>query len=264
MRLSDKMPQQKIRPALQAAGDRKTSPKTKPRAEQKPNKETEVKLRVTDRQALLGQLARLRAAYHGRVHEMNTLYDTPGGSLAREGKVLRIRVERTAERQAKRASISAKLSRASRDGQPALLTYKGPLRPGESSKPNGGRRYKIREEREVHVADEAVLAGILNALGLRPCFRYEKYRSTYRLPRLAGATLDLDETPIGDFIEVEGSPAAIDRFAALLGYQPADYITKSYGQLFLDETRGTGQTGPAKPGRIRGAVSRDMLFRGKK
>ena len=220
------------------------------------SKETEVKLRVADQQALLRQLARLRASYHGRVHEMNTLYDTPGGALLRGGKLLRIRIERPAEPQRSRATPPS----AGRDSQRALLTFKGPLRRKEQGKSRGDRRYKIREEREVRVADGDALARLLGALGLRPSFRYEKYRSTYRLPRLSGVTLELDETPIGDFLEAEGSRAGIDRSAALLGYQPADYITKTYGQLFLDEAGRSGEPGARKRGRIAGTRVRDMLF----
>ena len=77
-------------------------------------------------------------------------------------------------------------------------------------------------------------------MGLSPCFRYEKYRSTYRLPGLPGLLVELDETPIGDFLELEGDSASIDRAAALLGFGPGDYITKSYGILFLEQRRSAG------------------------
>jgi adenylate cyclase class 2 len=260
MRLSDKMPRREVCRAPKAAASRRTSLEPNP----KHNEETEVKLRVADRQGLLRQLARLQASYHGRVHEMNTLYDTPDGALRREGKLLRIRVERPAERPQNRTPNSAKAPGAGRDNHAALLTFKGPVRRGESGKSRGGHRYKIREEREVRVPDGEVLVRILEALGLRPCFRYEKYRSTYRLPRLSGVELDLDETPIGDFLEAEGSRGAVDRAAALLGYRPADYINKSYGELFLDEARGTALTSPSKRRGIPGEGSRDMLFRSKK
>jgi adenylate cyclase class IV len=256
MRLSDKMPQRKIRRTPDVAVRRETS--RKPHREH--DKETEVKLRVADRQALLGRLARLRARYHGRVHEMNTLYDTPDGALARRGRLLRIRVERPAEQRAGRTPNLAKMPSARRDRQGALLTFKGPVRGKEQGRAGGGRRYKIREEREVRVADGNALARIFEALGLRPSFRYEKYRSTYRLPHLDGVTLELDETPIGDFLEAEGTRAAIDRAAALLGYQPADYITKSYGQLFLDRVRMMGRASPSKTRRIAHVGARDMLF----
>ncbi len=267
MRLSDKTARRKIGRVLKASASQTTRPKTNPERNPGHNKETEVKLRVADRRALLRQLARLGASYGGRVHEMNTLYDTPDGALGRKGKLLRIRVERPADCPMTRMRSLAKASRARQDSLAALLTFKGPVRRERSSKFRGGRRYKIREEREVRVADAALLVGILEALGLRPSFRYEKYRSTYRLPGLAGVTLDLDETPIGDFLEAEGSRTAIDRAARLLGYQTNDYITKSYGRLFLDETRSSGQASHsrrAKRGRMPGTGSRDMLFRKKK
>ena len=242
------------------AARRKISREAKPEANPKHSEETEVKLRIADRQALLRQLAHLGASYHGRVHETNTLYDTPDGALRREDKMLRVRVERPAERPGYRMPHSAKATSLSRGTSEALLTFKGPVRPEGRGKRRGEARYKIREEREVSVADAAVLARILEALGLRPSFRYEKYRSTYRLGGLAGVTLDLDETPIGDFLEAEGSRAAIDRSATLLGYRPADYVTKSYGQLFLDQARRTGKVGALRRRRIAGAGAGDMLF----
>ena len=43
----------------------------------------------------------------------------------------------------------------------------------------------------------------------------------------------LDETPIGNFLEIEGSPRWIDRTARALGFFDGDYITRSYGYLYL-------------------------------
>ena len=42
----------------------------------------------------------------------------------------------------------------------------------------------------------------------------------------------VDETPIGNYAELEGPAAWIDHAAARLGVDPADYITLSYGRLF--------------------------------
>jgi len=61
--------------------------------------------------------------------------------------------------------------------------------------------------------------------------------------------VELDVTPIGVFVELEGSPRVIDRAARLLGWGPADYITKSYRALYLDACR------------HRGLPARDMVFR---
>lgn len=209
------------------------------------NKEVEVKLRVADLAAFRRRLARLgmRRAARGRVHERNTLYDTPQGGLAKHGQLLRVRQE---ER-------SGKATRASGTGNlRAVLTYKGPALPVTSvgtaqDKPSDTaqeRRYKVRQEIEVGVAEPEQLRLILEALGLRGWFRYEKYRTSYQLPAsfrwAAGLQVELDETPIGVFVELEGPPRAIDRVASQLGYAPADYITKSYLALYLDQCRKRG------------------------
>ena len=224
---------------------------------QPPREEVEIKIRIADRAALLRRLARLKGRLEGtRVHEMNTLYDTPDGALARRGQLLRVRVERAAGR----AGKAAKTGRQSEARPSVRLTYKGPSRPDGGSKgvPEG-RSYKVREEREVRVGDANAIAGILEAVGLGPWFRYEKYRSTYRLPRLAGLKLELDETPIGDFLEIEGCREAIDRSAALLGFGPADYITRSYGSLFLEYCRASRAADPqGEPSPASGLA--DMLF----
>ena len=118
----------------------------------------------------------------------------------------------------------------------------------------------MREEREVRASDERAIAEILGALGLAPRFRYEKYRSTYRLPGIAHVVVELDETPIGDFLELEGRREAIDRAAARLGFGRADYITESYGALYAEDCAEAGravfQNEPGGP--LRAA---EMLFR---
>ena len=44
------------------------------------------------------------------------------------------------------------------------------------------------------------------------------------------------ETPIGDYIELEGPPAWIDDTAQRLGYAEMDYITATYADLFFEYT----------------------------
>jgi len=205
------------------------------------NQEIEVKLRVTQPPALRRRLARLgaRAGPGARIHETNTLFDTPQGGLAKHGQLLRLRLEKPAGK-----------ARGSKEASPrAVLTYKGPAeKPDTAAAAQGkaftatrGKRYKVREELEVVVADPQQLRLILEALGLRGWFRYEKYRTTYRLPGAqrwaAGLHVELDETPIGNFVELEGPPEAIDRAAQLLGYRPGDYISKTYLSLYLSQCR---------------------------
>ena len=245
--------------------------------------EIEIKLRVADHDVLRRKLVRLKAQpIRARVHEMNTLYDTRDGALARRGQMLRVRVERAARGPWKFGKASGKDA-----DKTVTLTYKGPVKnheKGDRRAAQGNRRakheaggedaaghfvgryklraterYKVREEREVRASDERAVAEILGALGLAPLFRYEKYRSTYRLPGIAHVVVEFDETPIGDFLELEGRGEAIDRAAARLGFSRTDYITQSYGALyagnFAETARAMSQNG--KGGRLPAA---EMLF----
>jgi adenylate cyclase, class 2 len=192
--------------------------------------EIEVKLPVSDRQAMLRLLKKLKAKGGDRVHEMNTLYDTPGGSLASEDRLVRIRLLHAAPlRQSSKSGPSLPLG--------AVLTYKGPVTTDDAGGRAPGALYKIREEHEVRVEDGEALVRVFQGMGLQPRFRYEKYRTTFRLPGVPGVLVELDETPVGDFLELEGTAASIDRAAGVLGYASADYIVKSYGQLFIEHVR---------------------------
>jgi adenylate cyclase class 2 len=77
---------------------------------------------------------------------------------------------------------------------------------------------------------------ILQALGYRPSFAYEKFRSEWSDGQ---GQVVLDHTPIGDIAEIEGKSRWIDRTARALGVDSKNYITKSYGELFLDWKRST-------------------------
>jgi adenylate cyclase class 2 len=72
---------------------------------------------------------------------------------------------------------------------------------------------------------------ILQALGFKPTFRYEKFRAEWSD---GTGHVVLDDTPIGNLGEIEGPPRWIDRTAKALQISPADYITKSYAELFLN------------------------------
>jgi adenylate cyclase, class 2 len=219
-----------------------------------PHKEIEVKLRVADLNALRRRLKKLGArvtvseiaAKDGRVHEWNTLYDTPQGGFARHGQLLRIREE---------SAAGARLGDAP---SRCVLTYKGPA---EESAPS--TRHKVREEIEADIPDPAPMARILEALGLRGWFHYEKFRTTFAFPAKAawakGLLVELDETPAGDFIELEGPAEAIDRAAKELSYSRSDYITKSYLALHLENCILQGKTVTQQaPGVVTGIP--DMVF----
>jgi adenylate cyclase, class 2 len=203
--------------------------------------EIEIKLRIENPKALLRTLKKLGAKPSApRVHEQNLLFDTPDGGLAKHGQLLRIRTESPAA--AGRTTKGKK--RRTEAPTRTLLTFKSPpeqLAIGPTTPPPSGQRYKIREETELDLPDGAPLKKIFEGLGLKGWFRYEKFRTAYRLPaRLhwaKGLILDYDETPIGTFLELEGPGPAIDQAARALGFSPRDYVTKNYLVLYLDDCK---------------------------
>jgi adenylate cyclase class 2 len=93
----------------------------------------------------------------------------------------------------------------------------------------GEDTHKHRMENETEVADGAVLEEIFLSLGLVAAFRYEKWRAEWTDGE---GHCVIDETPIGNYAELEGPAEWIDRSAACLCIDPAQYITLSYGRLF--------------------------------
>jgi adenylate cyclase class 2 len=173
--------------------------------------EIEIKFRVTNLRSLARKLraARFRLVTK-RTHEMNTLYDLPGDVLRQRKELLRIR----------------------KYGVEWTLTHKSGAKRG---------RHSSRVELETRVSDGKTLDAILRALGYAPTFRYEKFRAEWTDGK---AQVVVDETPIGNFCEIEGPPRWIDATAKKLGVSPADYITKNYATLFTDwksETRSGAQ-----------------------
>jgi adenylate cyclase, class 2 len=199
-------------------------------------REIEIKLRVEDMAALRKKLktvgARTVAGRSGRVHEWNTLYDTATADLRGRDELLRIRVETpTGVRSSKRKKRF-------------VLTFKRPIGDGKSNR-DAGDDYKIREEIELEVTDSKALGTIFAGLGMRESFHYEKYRTTFRMAGSARwakrLLIELDETPIGNFMELEGPTAAIDRMAKLLGFSKDEYVLTNYLRLYAEECMRRGR-----------------------
>ena len=194
---------------------------------QKTNREIEIKLPVADIRATVLTIKSLGASSHGRVFEQNTLYDTPSSDVRACGRLLRVRVETPAARN--QPTSKARTGRV-------ILTSKAPPRQLQGTKKT--HRYKERAEREVVADPSRDWPASLAALGLQPAFRYEKYRASFRLH---GLHMDLDETPVGTFLELEGHPKRIDRVARALGYTPADYIRGTYWDVYAADCRRRGR-----------------------
>ncbi len=140
--------------------------------------------------------------------EANLLLDYPDRSLGAAGCLLRVR-------------------ETPRGG---LLTFKG--------RPVSHDTYKVRPEHETWCEDAAAVRAVLHAIGLRPVFRYEKYREQYEAP---GAHLCLDELPFGVFLELEGSPEGIEALAAALELDRAAFTKRSYADLYAEHCRALGR-----------------------
>jgi adenylate cyclase class 2 len=164
-------------------------------------RETEIKLRLADVSAARAALAGAGAVLVRERHfEDNVLFDDREGKLRSGGTVLRLRT-------------------TSRGG---VLTFKGPREDHDG--------LKSREERESAVDDPGALRVILRRLGYRPVFRYQKYRETWRHRE---QEIEVDETPIGAFLEIEGDAEGIHAVAAELGFARSDYVLDSYVALFF-------------------------------
>ncbi len=180
--------------------------------------EIELKFPVADPEALQSRLPHL--GFHletPRTFEHNTLFDTPARDLRAKRQILRLRDY----------------------GGIHTLTHK---RIDDSTKADT-TRYKIRIETETTISDPDALAKIFAQLGYQPAFLYEKYRTEFSIYDLATNTtphLVIDETPIGNYAELEGPTGWIDRTLAQLNVDPATCLTDSYGKLFLDWKQRTG------------------------
>ena len=149
--------------------------------------EIEIKFRIDHVRELT---RRLRAAKFRQVtrrtHESNTLYDLPGQPLRKRGELLRLR----------------------KYGNGWLLTHKAKSKVTQ---------HKTRVETQTGIDDGAQFEKILLALGYGPSFRYEKFRAEWGDGK---GRVVLDQTPIGNFGEIEGPPRWIDATA------PDDVLTK--------------------------------------
>jgi adenylate cyclase class 2 len=163
-------------------------------------KEIEIKFRVENLRLLNRRLRQSGfRVVTPRTHEMNTLYDLPGQRLRKRGELLRLR----------------------KYGRKWTLTHKAKGKTG---------RHKIRVENETQVADGVRMDIILRALGFAPTFRYEKFRAEWSDGK---GHVVVDQTPVGNFGEIEGPAHWIDQTARHLRVPQGSYITETYAALFF-------------------------------
>jgi adenylate cyclase class 2 len=172
--------------------------------------ETEIKIKVGDPAEFCRRLSAVGAlALTERHFEENYLLDFPDGRLRANQCLIRIR-----------QALNQ-----------ACITFKGP--------PKTEGIFKVREEIETKIGDASVGLQILRRLGLSVCFRYQKYRREFAVEDIHVA---LDETPVGDYAEIEGSEEGIRKLAARMGIAESQFLRASYYSLYVDYCREKSET----------------------
>lgn len=155
--------------------------------------EVELKYLDADHAELRGRLKRLGAEFLGRYFEENKVFDDADRKLRSRSVLLRLR-----------RKLAADMDRA-------VLTVKS--LPAESVSSTA----KVYEEFETEVGDSGKMAAVLDVLGYRPVFSYEKVREKWGL---MGCVVCLDRLSFGDFVEVEGPEDRIMACEKNLEFKP--------------------------------------------
>lgn len=176
--------------------------------------EIEVKLKLSIQ--ALEQVGIVLVLLMPRHFEDNWLLDSPTHQLGSKGSALRVRMA----------------------NDKGILTYKE-----KANQDAPASQFKMRVELETEVQNAPETLTILDRLGFHRFFRYQKYRSVYEatLPSQNHLHVMADETPLGDFLELEGEEDAITEAVHLLGLTPADYILESYIALQLRHCQQQGK-----------------------
>ncbi len=148
-----------------------------------------------------------------RHFEDNWVLDFEDGRLRRAQSLLRIRCT----------------------GERGQLTFKGP--------PRDHPQLKIREELETEIGDPMRALAILERLGLKPVYRYQKYRTEYEVTLPSGAALSVtfDETPMGNFLELEGDERSVREFLRHFHLEDKPLVRASYPALYAEFCRARGE-----------------------
>ena len=166
--------------------------------------EIEIKFALRDRKALVQKLHDIGAErLYPETFEDNIVLDRRG-ELRTRGALLRVR----------------------KFGRYALATFKGPV----AFEGN----VKKRDEVQTGVESFELAIQLLDALGFKPVFRYQKFREVWRV---RDVEVVLDRTPIGEYFEIEGPMDVIRAVAEELGMHMDQGIRQSYADLYRQHRR---------------------------
>lgn len=166
--------------------------------------EIEIKFPLRDRNDLVRRLHEIGAQrLYPETFEDNIVLDRRG-ELRTKGALLRVR----------------------KFGKYSIATYKGPM------SIEGG--VKSREEVQTGVESFELAIQLLDSLGYKPVFRYQKFREVWRL---RDVEVVLDRTPIGEYFEIEGPMDTIRTIAAELEMNMDQAIRQTYADLYRQARR---------------------------
>ena len=164
--------------------------------------EREIKYKVESFEPYRKRLLRQGAKRKSPCLEDNTVFDDKEESLKRENKLLRLR-----------------------NSDSVTITFK---------KPVDRSRFKIMEEYEIEVSDFEEAERIITSLGFHKVFRYQKRREVFTLQ---DTHILFDETPIGNYIEIEGTEKRILQLSKVLDLDSDRGSTKNYMELYREHCR---------------------------
>ena len=166
--------------------------------------EIEIKFPLRDRAALVQKLNELGAQrLYAETFEDNIVLDRRG-ELRTRGALLRVR----------------------KFGRYALATFKGPVA--------FDGNVKKREEVQTGVESFELAIQLLDSLGFKPVFRYQKYREVWRVHEVE---VVLDRTPIGEYFEIEGPMDVIRAVTEELGMSMDHGLRQTYADLYRQHRR---------------------------
>jgi adenylate cyclase, class 2 len=156
-----------------------------------------------------------------RAELLRKIQDAGGSRLYPETFEDNIVLDRRGELKTKGA-----LLRVRKFGKYSLITFKGPM------SIDGG--IKSREEVQTGVESFELAIELLDSLGFKPVFRYQKFREVWRIRE---AEVVLDRTPIGEFFEIEGAIDRIRSVSSELGMNMDQAIRQTYADLYRQARR---------------------------
>ncbi len=167
------------------------------------NQEIELKLKVENRDELVGKLEGLGAKFKAKVNQKDILYNSKFYDFGELDHALRLRVE---------------------SGKDAMsyLTFKGTPSFSEDG-------HKTRDEYETEVDNPEAVKKILTSIGFFEAVTLNKKRAKYEINNLH---VTIDEFEFGTFLELEGDSGEIEKLRALLDLQNTEPVKKMYVDLW--------------------------------